>query len=499
MTRFRRARAKTRQRTRASFVVASIAIAFARDVVHSSGRFLATEEWRTNEWATTTRASKGAFVVVASALATPDGDLDEMTSMKDDGDFGDTFDFDLAFFADEDGEKEGGRGTTGDATTKASEGAKGQRASDEGDREREREIGDGWGNGDFKREGDGEERVRAIEAAERERERREEEARKRMDELFDEASKFGFDFAAIDDGDGNDGGDDAFEDAFGDALAAVYSEEEDDSEDEAAIEARKQLLLQLGVNIDEEPSPPAVVRDPEPTPIEKEAEATARVASAPASDPVPVVQTLPRTPRRTLLSTIDIDSVTWLGWNSMPDHVQQRVSATSPESADVRVVRAGGYWRAESTNTRRKRQSKSRNGFPLRRGQEEPETKDCNQRHALTSLQCFGENSRHVVITVEGNHTFLPGDYISFERIGSPDMSIVGQMNRQNRVYAIPAPFGTKQETVNWDDVWSTSPLLDATHSVFAVTFDTPGIACGAFPNLGAIVRRSANPNLSFC
>jgi len=343
--------------------------------------------------------------------------------------------------------------------------------------------------------------------------------------LFDEAaSKFGIDFDADDDDDDEDEEEEEEEmylpppasssssvaktlvsereaeaeasgaadvdDVSSELLAVEYREEEDDSEDEAAIEARKKLLLELGVNIDEEPPRPAVV-EPEPEPAPK-----------PEPKPTPEVTTLPRERRRSLLGMIDINSAMWLGWNSLPAHLQQRVSVTPPslDTGDSRVVRVGGYWRAASANNRRRRQSKSRNGFPLRRGQKDEVVQECNQRYNVVSVQCFGENSNHVAVTVKGAHSLYPGDFITFERLGADDSSLISKMNRQHRVYAIPASLGTDQSAINWQEVWKTSPFLDGEHSVFAVTFDVaPGAACDVYPNPGAIVRRSANARLPFC
>jgi hypothetical protein len=282
------------------------------------------------------------------------------------------------------------------------------------------------------------------------------------------------------------------DDVSSELLAVEYREEEDDSEDEAAIEARKKLLLELGVNIDEEPPRPAVVEpEPEPAPTPE-----------PEPEPTPEVTTLPRERRRSLLGMIDINSAMWLGWNSLPGHLQQRVSVTppSPHTDDSRVVRVGGYWRAASANNRRRRQSKSRNGFPLRRGQKDEVVQECNQRYNVVSVQCFGENSNHVAVTVKGAHSLYPGDFITFERLGADDSSLISKMNRQYRVYAIPTSLGTDQSAINWQEVWKTSPFLDGEHSVFAVTFDVaPGAACDVYPNPGAIVRRSANARLPFC
>ena len=330
--------------------------------------------------------------------------------------------------------------------------------------------------------------------------------------LFDEATrKFGIDFDADDDDEDDDEDEDEEEgemylpppassssgaadvdDVSSELLAVEYREEEDDSEDEAAIEARKKLLLELGVNIDEEPPRPAVV-EPEPEPAPE---------PEPTPEPTPEVTTVPRERRRSLLGMIDINSAMWLGWNSLPAHLQQRVSAAPPslDTDDSRVVRVGGYWRAASANNRRRRQSKSRNGFPLRRGQKDEVVQECNQRYNVVSVQCFGENSNHVAVTVKGAHSLYPGDFITFERLGADDSSLISKMNRQYRVYAIPASLSTDQSAINWQEVWKTSPFLDGEHSVFAVTFDVaPGAACDVYPNPGAIVRRSANARLPFC
>ena len=330
--------------------------------------------------------------------------------------------------------------------------------------------------------------------------------------LFDEATrKFGIDFDADDDDEDDDEDEDEEEgemylpppassssgaadvdDVSSELLAVEYREEEDDSEDEAAIEARKKLLLELGVNIDEEPPRPAVV-EPEPEPAPE---------PEPTPEPTPEVTTVPRERRRSLLGMIDINSAMWLGWNSLPAHLQQRVSAAPPslDTDDSRVVRVGGYWRAASANNRRRRQSKSRNGFPLRRGQKDEVVQECNQRYNVVSVQCFGENSNHVAVTVKGAHSLYPGDFITFERLGADDSSLISKMNRQYRVYAIPTSLGTDQSAINWQEVWKTSPFLDGEHSVFAVTFDVaPGAACDVYPNPGAIVRRSANARLPFC
>ena len=257
--------------------------------------------------------------------------------------------------------------------------------------------------------------------------------------------------------------------------------------------------MELGVNIDEEPPLPAVVEE-EP---EEEPSAAVEASSEPETPPPePEVKTVPRERRRSLLGMIDINSAMWLGWNSMPEHVQRSVSAPPPNAvgSDARVVRVGGYWRAASANNRRRRQSKSRNGFPLRRGQkDEEEVQECNPRYSVVNVQCFGENVNHAVVTVKGSHTFYPGDVITFEHLALDDASLVHMTNGQRTVYAIPVPLDADQHAINWQEVWKMSPFLDDEHSVFAVSFGSPDAACGVYPNPGAIVRRSANPSLPFC
>ena len=289
-------------------------------------------------------------------------------------------------------------------------------------------------------------------------------------------------------------------------LAVEYVEEEDDSEKESAIELRKKLLLGLGVDIDAEPAP-AVVEDA--TEDDETATTTATTAT-----PKPVLREVQpdvassanheahaMTSRdgRALLSVIDANNVRWLSWDDMPERLRKHVASTAPDAADARAVRVGGYWRAASMNNRQRRKSKSRNGFPLRQGEVEEEVKECNQRHVVTNIQCFNEHARYAVITVEASHTFYPGDYVTFERIGAQDAEHAREINRQHRVFAVPVPLNADVSALNWDNIWAESPLVLPRQSVFAVSFDTPGSACDAFPVPSAIVRRSANTRLPFC
>jgi hypothetical protein len=202
---------------------------------------------------------------------------------------------------------------------------------------------------------------------------------------------------------------------------------------------------------------------------------------------------------RALLSVVDASGVRWLSWEDMPERLRRRVAFTAPSAATARIIRVGGYWRAASMNNRQRRKSKSRNGFPLRQGRVEQEVKECNQRHVVTNIQCFNEQSRSAIITVDAVHSFYPGDYVTFENIGAQDAEHAREMNRQHRVFAVPVPLNAEVSTLNWDNIWDESPFVSPRQSVFAVSFDTPGSACDAFPMLGAIVRRSANTRLPFC
>ena len=189
----------------------------------------------------------------------------------------------------------------------------------------------------------------------------------------------------------------------------------------------------------------------------------------------------------------------WLSWDDMPERLRKHVASTAPDAVDARAIRVGGYWRAASMNNRQRRKSKSRNGFPLRQGQVEEEVKECNQRHVVTNIQCFNEHARYAVITVEASHTFYPGDYVTFERIGAQNAEHAREINSQHRVFAVPVPLDADVSALNWDNIWAESPLVLPRQSVFAVSFDTPGSACDAFPVSSAIVRRSANTRLPFC
>jgi len=76
-------------------------------------------------------------------------------------------------------------------------------------------------------------------------------------------------------------------------------------------------------------------------------------------------------------------------------------------------------------------------------------------------------------------------------------------LNSQYRVFGLPVDLNTDPNEISqpswWDNVWDKSPLLDSRKSVFAVSFDAPGIACDAVPMSRAIVRRSTNTRLPFC
>ena len=300
--------------------------------------------------------------------------------------------------------------------------------------------------------------------------------------------------------------------------AVEYNAEEDDSEDERAIEQRKKLLLGLGVDIDTEPVPAIVEEEtateeeretePEVAAREESREEPARESVPEPEQPEPVaedqndsVQRKRRT--RTLLATFTQSNVRWLTWDDMPGSVQSKVSASAPANADVRIVRVGGYWRAASMNNRRRRKSKSRNGFPLRKYESDEPATECNQRHVMTQIACFGENSKQAVITVEGAHSFFPGDLVTFENINSQNTAHMSALNSQYRVFGLPVDLNTDPNEISqpswWDNVWDKSPLLDSRKSVFAVSFDAPGIACDAVPMSRAIVRRSTNTRLPFC
>ena len=154
-------------------------------------------------------------------------------------------------------------------------------------------------------------------------------------------------------------------------------------------------------------------------------------------------------------------------------------------------------------NNRRRRKSKSRNGFPLRKYESDEPATECNQRHVMTQIACFGENSKQAVITVEGAHSFFPGDLVTFENINSQNTAHMSALNSQYRVFGLPVDLNTDPNEISqpswWDNVWDKSPLLDSRKSVFAVSFDAPGIACDAVPMSRAIVRRSTNTRLPFC
>ena len=361
------------------------------------------------------------------------------------------------------------------------------------------------------------------------------ESRALMRDLFDEANKLGIDVDDdeedddddVDDeeedvevsGVGTSGGGAEDDESSTELRALEYNAEEDDSEDERAIEQRKRLLLGLGVDIDAEPVP-AIVEEETATEEERATEfeeSSPREESrdAPASASVPEPEQ-PETATgdqndsvhfkrrtRTLLATFTLSNVRWLTWEDMPGSVQSKVSVSAPTNADVRVVRVGGYWRAASMNNRQRRKSRSRNGFPLRKYESDEPATECNQRHAVTSIACFGEASRHAVVTVEGAHSFFPGDLVTFENINSQNAENSRALNSQYRVFALPVDLDTDLNDISsvswWDTVWERSPLLDPRNSVFAVSFDAPGIACDAVPMSRAIVRRSTNTRLPFC
>lgn len=349
------------------------------------------------------------------------------------------------------------------------------------------------------------------------------QARALLRDLFVEASKFGIDMDGDDDDsddvDDDDDDDDEFqeeEDAETLALAAQaeaayaastelhaveYDEEEDDSENERTIEQRKKLLLGLGVDVDSEPTP-AVVEEAtresnEPEVVVAAAKPVEEVKSKVRVDPAKVVEP---TRGRSLLSVSDPESYKWLTWDDLPAKIRNRVEAPAQEQADVRVVRVGGYWRAASVNNRQRRKSKSRNGFPLRKSeQDDTPLKECNQRHSVSHIQCFGDNSRYAIITVDAKHSFLPGDYVTFERIDAQNAMHARDINRQYRVWALPTKADADVSKLNWDNIWAASPLATSRQSVFAVAFDTPGVSCDAYPGMNSIVRRSANPRLPYC
>ena len=150
-------------------------------------------------------------------------------------------------------------------------------------------------------------------------------------------------------------------------------------------------------------------------------------------------------------------------------------------------------------NNMQRRKSKSRNGFPLRKYEVEEEVQECNKRYVVSAVECFGENSRQAVITVDGSHSFLPGDYITFDRVGATNPEHSLEINRQHRVYGLPADLNVDASRLSWTDVWSSSPLVGNHQSAFAVTFNTPGVACDAIPIASSIVRSSANTRLPFC
>ena len=355
------------------------------------------------------------------------------------------------------------------------------------------------------------------------------QARALLRDLFVEASKFGIDMDGDDDDseDGDDADDDDDDDAFQEeedaetlALAAQaeaayaastelhaveYDEEEDDSENERAIEQRKKLLLGLGVDVDSEPAPAMVEEatresnepEPEPEVVVVAAKPVEGVKPKVRVDPAKVVEP---TRGRSLLSVSDPESYKWLTWDDLPAKIRNRVEAPAQEQADVRVVRVGGYWRAASVNNRQRRKSKSRNGFPLRKSeQDDTPLKECNQRHSVSHIQCFGGDSRYAIITVDAKHSFLPGDYVTFERIDAQNAMHARDINRQYRVWALPAKADADVSKLNWDNIWAASPLATSRQSVFAVAFDTPGISCDAYPGMNSIVRRSANQRLPYC
>jgi len=350
------------------------------------------------------------------------------------------------------------------------------------------------------------------------------QARALLRDLFVEASKFGIDMDGDDDDsdDGDDDDDDDDDDEFEEeedaetlALAAEaeaayaastelhaleYDEEEDDGENERAIEQRKKLLLGLGVDVDSEPAP-AVVEEAREESNEPEVVVTTKpveqVKPNVRVDPAKVVEP---TRGRSLLSVSDPGSYKWLTWDDLPAKIRNRVEAPAQEQAAVRVVRVGGYWRAASVNNRQRRKSKSRNGFPLRKSeQDDTPLKECNQRHSVSHIQCFGDDSRYAIITVDAKHSFLPGDYVTFERIDAQNGMHARDINRQYRVWALPAKSDADVSKLNWDNIWAASPLATSRQSVFAVAFDTPGISCDAYPGMNSIVRRSANPRLPYC
>ncbi|CEF99363.1 unnamed product [Ostreococcus tauri] len=356
------------------------------------------------------------------------------------------------------------------------------------------------------------------------------EARALMRDLFVEASKFGLDVDGEDeddvDDDGGSSSGEGVEDVSTDAMAPMvededaltelraleYDENEDDSEDERAIEQRKKLLIELGVDIEAVPAPTAVEpeavkTEPEPVKVEPMATAPSAALSKPpdvrleeALKAIPNVLTAPKT-RRTLLSVIDASNVRWLTWDDMPEGLRRKVSGSVPmePSPNGRVVRVGGYWRAAGMNNMQRRKSKSRNGFPLRKYEVEEEVQECNKRYVVSAVECFGENSRQAVITVDGSHSFLPGDYITFDRVGAANPEHSLEINRQHRVYGLPADLNVDASRLSWTDVWSSSPLVGNHQSAFAVTFNTPGVACDAIPIASSIVRSSANTRLPFC
>ena len=255
--------------------------------------------------------------------------------------------------------------------------------------------------------------------------------------------------------------------------AVEYNAEEDDSEDERAIEQRKKLLLGLGVDIDTEPVP-TIVEEETATEEERETEpevaaprgvarrARARERSSLSNrSPWPKIRTIrfSGSDARVRCSRL-LRSRTCDGSRGMicQDPCRKQGFPSAPANADVRIVRVGGYWRAASMNNRRRRKSKSRNGFPLRKYESDEPATECNQRHLMTQIACFAENSKQAVITVEGAHSFFPGDLVTFENINSQNTAHMSALNSQYRVFGLPVDLNTDPNEISqpswWDNVW---------------------------------------------
>ena len=135
----------------------------------------------------------------------------------------------------------------------------------------------------------------------------------------------------------------------------------------------------------------------------------------------------------------------------------------------------------------------------------------CNQKYKVIGVTCFSADSRQAVIKIDnsnGNHTLYPGDYITFDKLDTTNTNaaqrelILRQLNGQHRVFGLAAPLATDTKYLRWHDqsIWSNlTQVGNARGDEFAVTFDTPGLACDASVTSDSIVRRSANTHLPFC